>query len=198
MRVSSNHLIGALVVVSLGCGAEMGADGHHSHETSIQNNDLSGRATATLKDPNGAELGTVDLNTLSGGKVKVEAKLAGLPAGIHGFHIHGAGHCEPHFGHTGGHYNPDGLPHGQHRGDLPVLFVSQDGTATLTFTTDRFTVDELFDADGSAFIIHAGPDNYANIPTRYWSTDDEVYGPDSATRATGDAGGRLGCGAVTR
>ena len=39
-----------------------------------------------------------------------------------------------------------------------------DGTAEVTEETDRFTVDQLFDADGSAIIVHANADNYANIP----------------------------------
>jgi len=52
-------------------------------------------------------------------------------------------------------------------------------------------VNDLFDADGSAVIVHASPDNYANIPTRYVAT------PDSTTFGTGDAGGRVACGVVT-
>jgi Cu-Zn family superoxide dismutase len=74
--------------------------------------------------------------------------------------------------------------------------VNSDGTAQLRFPTDRFTVEELFDADGSAIIVHAAADNYANIPTRYHSHTEDTFGPDSATLATGDAGGRLACGVV--
>jgi superoxide dismutase, Cu-Zn family len=71
-----------------------------------------------------------------------------------------------------------------------------DGTASIRFETDRFSVAELFDADGSAVIAHAGRDNFANIPTRYHSHTEDVFGPDSATLATGDAGGRTACGVV--
>jgi hypothetical protein len=39
-------------------------------------------------------------------------------------------------------------------------------------------------------------DNFANIPTRYQSTTEGVFGPDSATLATGDAGARVACGVV--
>ena len=53
-------------------------------------------------------------------------------------------------------------------------------------------MNDLFDADGSAVIVHAGPDNYANIPTRYTGPV-----PDATTLATGDAGGRVACGVVT-
>ena len=68
--------------------------------------------------------------------------------------------------------------------------VNADGKAKAKFKTDRFRVADLFDADGSAVIIHANPDNYANIPTRYVAT------PDTATLATGDAGARIACGVV--
>lgn len=56
------------------------------------------------------------------------------------------------------------------------------------FSTDRFALDELFDSDGSAFILHANADNYANIPTDHYDPD-----PDTTTRATGDAGARVAC-----
>jgi superoxide dismutase, Cu-Zn family len=129
-------------------------------------------------------------------QVLVRAVVGSLPAGFHGFHVHTVGDCVPPFTSAGGHYNPGGGGHGSHAGDMPILLVNGDGTAQLRFTTDRFTVDELFDTDGSAIIVHAGADNYANIPTRYHSHGEDVFGPDSATLGTGDAGARLACGVV--
>lgn len=41
-------------------------------------------------------------------------------------------------------------------------------------------------------IIHADPDNYANVPTRYAAQ------PDAATFGTGDAGGRIACGVIDK
>jgi Cu-Zn family superoxide dismutase len=79
---------------------------------------------------------------------------------------------------------------------MPSLLVLADGTAQAQFASDRFAIDELFDADGSAIIVHAASDNFANIPTRYQSTTEGVFGPDSATLATGDAGARVACGVV--
>ena len=62
----------------------------------------------------------------------------------------------------------------------------------LTTVTDRFGVaDLLADDDGSAVMVHSGPDNYANIPERY-----APEGPDADTLGTGDAGSRLACGVV--
>ena len=130
------------------------------------------------------------------GKVLVRAVGHDLPAGFHGFHVHAVGECMSPFTSAGGHYNPGGTGHGDHAGDMPPLLVGGDGTAELRFKTDRFALEDLFDADGSAIIVHAAPDNLANIPDRYHSHTEDVFGPDSATLATGDAGGRLACGVV--
>ena len=55
----------------------------------------------------------------------------------------------------------------------------------------RSALGDLFDADGSAFILHANADNYANIPTDRYDPD-----PDATTLATGDAGSRIACGVI--
>jgi len=143
----------------------------------------------------GASVGFVKL-TKQGDKVIVRGETMGLTAGFHGFHVHAVGQCVAPFTSAGGHYNPGGASHGSHAGDMPSLLVLDDGTAEAQFATDNYSIDELFDSDGSAIIIHAAPDNFANIPTRYESTTEGVFGPDSATLATGDSGGRIACGVV--
>jgi Cu-Zn family superoxide dismutase len=148
-----------------------------------------------LRGANGASIGFVKL-TKQGGKVIVRGEVSGLTPGFHGFHVHSVGQCVAPFTSAGGHYNPGGTGHGSHAGDMPTLLVLDDGSAEAQFATDRFAINELFDADGSAIIVHAAPDNLANIPTRYQSTTEGVFGPDSATLATGDAGGRVACGVV--
>ena len=77
-----------------------------------------------------------------------------------------------------------------HSGDLPSLLVNQDGTGALEAATDRFDVDDLLAGSGTAVIVHAGPDNFANIPSRY------APAPDATTLATGDAGARVACGVI--
>jgi Cu-Zn family superoxide dismutase len=81
--------------------------------------------------------------------------------------------------------------HRDHPGDLPSLFVKGNGRARLVTDTDRITVRQLKDRDGTALIVHAGPDNFANIPARY-----APGGPDQTTLDTGDSGGRIGCAVV--
>ena len=148
-----------------------------------------------LVDASGSEAGVVKLTT-QGPTVIVRAEVEGLTPGFHGFHVHSVGECVAPFASAGGHYNPAALGHGSHAGDMPSLLVLDDGTGQLQFATDNFTIEELFDADGTAIIVHALPDNVANIPTRYQSTTEGTFGPDSATLATGDAGSRVACGVV--
>jgi superoxide dismutase, Cu-Zn family len=118
-----------------------------------------------LANAAGENVGFVKL-TKQGGKVIVRGEVSGLTPGFHGFHVHAVGECVAPFTSAGGHYNPGGVDHGSHAGDMPSLLVLDDGTAEGQFATDNFAIDDLFDADGSAIIVHAGADNFANIPTR--------------------------------
>lgn len=153
-------------------------------------------ARTLLRNANGLPVGVVRLSEADG-EVLVRATVHDLSPGFHGFHIHAVGACTPPFTSAGGHYNPGAVVHGAHAGDMPSLLVADDGTGQLRFSTDRFGVAELFDTDGSAVIVHALPDNFENIPTRYHShTPENTLGPDSATLATGDSGARVACGVV--
>jgi len=158
--------------------------------------DDSRGASATVRDASGRTLGTVVFQP-SGGKILVAGRLSGLTAGFHGFHIHAVGQCVAPFTTAGGHLNPGGTTHGNHAGDLPLLKVAADGRTSSVTESDTVTFADIFDADGAAIIIHASPDNYANIPADRYSTATGP-GPDAATLATGDAGGRVACGVIVR
>lgn len=142
-------------------------------------------AVARMAGPDGAELGTVTIEQGPQGLI-IAADVRGLSPGDHGFHIHETGSCEPDFAAAGDHFNPTGASHGarhgpdRHAGDLPNLYVAADGTARVDFFTDAATLDagpphSLFDADGSAVIIHERAD---------------TYGEDAG------AGGRVACGVI--
>ena len=133
-----------------------------------------------LTNAAGADIGFVKL-TKQGDKVIVRGEVTGLSPGFHGLHVHGVGQCVAPFTSAGGHYNPGAVGHGAHAGDMPSLLVLDDGTAA-EFATDNFAIDQLFDADGSAIIVHAAPDNFANIPTRYQSTTEGVFDPTCDSR----------------
>lgn len=159
-------------------------------------------ASALVQDADGNEVGTVEFEEVEGA-VELRVDLSGLEPGFHGLHLHAIGACEPDsaapddpantgdFMSAGGHIGADQSGHPNHAGDLPSLLVTEAGTVEMTVQTDRLTRDVLLDDDGSALMVHAGLDNFANIPERY-----APEGPDADTTATGDAGGRAACGVV--
>ena len=150
-------------------------------------------ATAELKDAQGQAVGNATLTGNGPGGVKVQVALNGFTsaaAGEHGIHIHAVGICEaPEFKTAGGHFNPDGKKHGlnsaegHHAGDMPNLNLNADGTASYETSVSDITLDagaanSIFDADGSAVVIHAGPD-------------------DMLTDPAGNSGARIACGVLT-
>ncbi len=162
-----------------------------------------GIAHAAVAAADGTEVGSVTW-TQGAGTVTVEVSVHGLPPGFHGFHVHAVGECVAPFTSAGPHLNPGGTTHPDHAADQPVLLVNADGAGSATFSTDRYAVADIV---GAAVIVHANPDNYANIPDRYQAPGPSaspatsaqpvmVPGPDAATRATGDAGPRIACGVI--
>ena len=145
---------------------------------------------ANLVTKEGLPSGTVTFTQLRYG-VRVQVNATNLFPAFHGFHIHQVGKCEGDFTSAGPHLNPTGSRHGDHAGDLPNILVIHNVGARAMFETDGFTVNDLFDGDGSAVIVHEGTDNPGNIPGRYGAVD-------AATTGTGDSGGRHLCGVVRR
>ncbi|MBI3437806.1 MAG: superoxide dismutase family protein [Proteobacteria bacterium] len=140
----------------------------------------------------GSPVGYITLRNGAGG-VALALHLRGLPAGDHGFHLHGGGSCAPGAnpagemiaaGGAGSHLDPANSGHhegpsGQgHLGDLPVLHVGSNGTASQVLVAPRLrSIDEL---RGHALIIHAGGDNYSDTPA-----------------PLGGGGVRIACGVVS-
>lgn len=193
-------LVGALAAVGAGFGAlatGVGADRSASDTArAVSALNWDGGygerfAFAKLVNADGDKVGTVALSQWDE-KVLVVGRVRGVEPGFHGFHVHSVGKCEgPAFTSAGGHLADEGTSHPAHKGDMPSLLVDAEGNAVLITTTDRFSIADLRDDDGAAVIVHAGADNYANIPTDRYDPD-----PDEATLSTGDAGGRFACGVV--
>lgn len=152
-------------------------------------------ARAELKASEGNTVGHVTIRRFPfHAEVSVLIRIPRDLAGFHGFHVHEKGVCEPPFTSAGGHLKDPGTQHRNHVGDMPPLYVTNAGEGDMTFKTERLVLEKLFDADGSAIIVHYGVDNLAHIPPRY--TTDGQSGPDAMTLATGDAGPRMACGVV--
>ena len=144
-------------------------------------------ASAVLRDPTGSVVGWARFTEDASGILHVNVQVRGLPEGLHGIHIHAIGQCSPTFAAAGGHHNPLGHDHGldsptgAHAGDLPNLVVNGAGNGHLDATSDRATLSagtvSVFDADGSALVIHFGED-------------------DQVTNPTGNSGSRIACGVI--
>lgn len=146
---------------------------------------------ATDKGP-GQEIGSVSLADSKYGLV-LTPNLKDLPPGVHGFHVHEKGSCDATqqdgktvpAGGAGGHYDPDGTKKhstpwddGGHRGDLPALYVSADGTATTPVLAPRLKLSEV---QGRALMVHAGGDNHSDHP-----------------KPLGGGAGRIACGVIPK
>ena len=169
-------------------------------------------ASATLATAEGLEIGTVEFTT-EDGHTEVRVVLEGAPGvdAFHGFHIHandddsetpgnGTG-CvatsDPatSFLSADGHYNPTSETHSHHAGDMPVVYVNADGSVETRFTLDGIDAADL---NGKVVILHANPDNFANIPLGAEATQ-YTAGPEAeaATAKTGNAGPRVACGIIS-
>jgi Cu-Zn family superoxide dismutase len=145
-------------------------------------------AEAALVDAAGTAVGTALFTQAADGSVAIALNAGNLPAGTHGIHVHTVGACDaPAFTTAGGHFTPTNRSHGlenpagTHGGDLPNLVADASGHATYRANTNRITLSagplSIFDADGSALVIHAGPDDQRSDPS-------------------GDSGARLACGVI--
>ena len=174
----TRFLLAAAAALVLGGCASAGTDGPG----------LQGEAV--LKDKAGQQVGLATFAESSEG-ARIEVTGVGLPPGSKGIHIHAVGKCDPpDFVSAGAHFNPAAKKHGRlnpdgaHAGDLPNLMVTSAGVARLDVTTKAVTLKEgapasLFGPAGTSLVIHAGPD-------------------DEKTDPTGNSGGRIACGIITR
>ena len=146
---------------------------------------------ATIKAPDGASIGAAVLTEAPTG-VLMRVEVKGLTPGWHGMHFHEKGDCtDAKFMNSGGHIQMEGMktphgllnPQGPDFGDLPNLYVQADGTAKAEVFSTKVSLkggsdrSNLLDADGSALVIHANPD-------------------DQTSQPIGGAGARVACGVI--
>jgi len=142
------------------------------------------RAVAVLHPTVGSNAKGIVMFTKEEGGVRVVAVFEGVPAGVHGFHIHEFGDCSSADGTAaGGHFNPQNMEHAgpmaekRHVGDLGNITADDSGKAQLSYVDKHLAFSGPNSILGRGLILHAKPD-------------------DLKTQPTGDAGGRIACGVI--
>ena len=132
--------------------------------------------------------GSILLIQASGTSTLVKGTITGLKPGLHGFHIHEFGDMSDGCKSMGGHYNPDGVDHGDinegHVGDLGNITADESGTAKFTIEAKRVDLIGERSVIGRGFVVHE-------------DEDDLGKGGDAESLKTGNAGERLACGVIT-
>jgi Cu-Zn family superoxide dismutase len=152
--------------------------------------DAAPGARAELKGTDGKTMGEVTFYEGPTG-VLIRVSLDSAPPGPHGLHLHGVGICEAAdgFKSAGAHVHSGDAEHGllapggPHQGDLPSLYVRDDGASQAEFFTTFVTLGDaedrmaLLDDDGAALVMHANHD-------------------DQMTQPGGGTGDRIACGVI--
>lgn len=141
-------------------------------------------ASADLQARSGSAVSGKVTLTETNGRLRVEAQVAGLTPGEHGFHIHEVGDCSaPDASSAKGHFNPAGKAHGHHAGserhggDMPNLVASASGEARFSGEIEGLSLSGMTGVVGRSVVIHADPDDYKSQPA-------------------GNSGKRIACGVI--
>uniref|UniRef100_W0FUJ3 Superoxide dismutase [Cu-Zn] n=1 Tax=Euplotes focardii TaxID=36767 RepID=W0FUJ3_EUPFO len=147
-------------------------------------------ALCILRPDGGSSVnGVVRFIQQAGGKTRVIAEITGLPAGLHGFHVHKFGNLIEGCKTAGPHFNPHGKEHGgplseeRHVGDMGNVDAGEDGVAKLDYEDAQIELIGEHSIIGRSVVCHAG-------------TDDHGEGGHDDSKTTGHAGARLACGTI--
>lgn len=169
-----------LSLVSVGLGIALAA-------CNSTNNDKQVASAVLSTTAGGATIGSAKFFSAADGKIKMELEFnfpekADSTVAVH-FHEHGD--CGNMGENAHGHWNPTNEPHGKwdsdayHSGDIGNIKLDGKGHATLSVTTDRWSItsDAASNIIGRGIIVHGGTDDYKTQPT-------------------GNSGPRIGCGVI--
>ncbi|HJV92028.1 MAG TPA: superoxide dismutase family protein [Azonexus sp.] len=141
-------------------------------------------ASAALAARSGSTVSGNVVFSEAAGKLRIEATVAGLTPGEHGFHVHEAGDCSaPDATSAKGHFNPAGKMHGHydmadhHGGDMPNLVANAQGEARYSAEIGGLSLSGPNGVLGRSVVIHADPDDYKSQPA-------------------GNSGKRIACGVI--
>ena len=131
--------------------------------------------------------GTILFKQIPGQPTLIVGEITGMEPGEHGFHIHEFGDLSKGCESAGGHYNPDGVDHGDleqgHVGDLGNITADDSGTASIKIVAKRIDLTGERSIVGRSVVVHA-------------DVDDLGKGGDDESLKTGNAGDRLACGVI--
>ena len=146
----------------------------------------SKQAIAVIGPTSGSDLTGTAIFTQNGDTITLTIEIQNVSPGLHAVHIHATGDCSaPDGTSAGGHWNPTNVAHGKwgegefHLGDIGNITVSEEGIGTIELTTNLWEMGTGSDLDivGRGIIVHAGADDFTSQPS-------------------GNAGARIGCGAI--
>ncbi len=146
----------------------------------------SQQASAIISPASGSALAGTAVFTQNGDTITLVIEIQNVSPGLHAVHIHEKGDCSSPDGKSaGGHWNPTNVDHGKwgegefHLGDIGNITVGEGGTGTIELTTNLWEMGTGSDLDvvGTGIIVHADADDFTSQPS-------------------GNAGARIGCGAV--
>ncbi len=159
--------------------AQKSADHEHDHVHSDR--PLPQSAICVLMPTKDQDVHGTVMFSQRGNNTQIVGEVRGLTPGKHGFHIHEFGDLRSDDGTSaGGHYNPEGHPHGgpedakRHVGDLGNITADESGKAMIKMTVEGLQVHFVL---GRGLVVHAKADDLKSQPT-------------------GDAGGRVAVGVI--
>jgi Cu-Zn family superoxide dismutase len=104
--------------------------------------------------------------------IKIDVNMQGLTPGKHAIHIHEYGDCSAlDASSAGGHYNPEGKPHGaptddnRHVGDLGNILADENGFIYTELSDTQIALNGPHSIIGRAVIIHENEDDFSTQPT---------------------------------
>jgi len=176
----------ALMAALAGCDADHGGKTNTAGMAESTISETTPTAVAELEPTAGhSARGQVVFRTVDDG-VRITASLEGLEEGSHGFHIHETGDCSADDATSaGGHYAPQGSPHGapgnpaqeRHVGDLGNIEADAQGKAHYERVDSLLSLTGDHSILGRAVIVHRGADDLTSQPS-------------------GAAGARVACGVI--
>jgi Cu-Zn family superoxide dismutase len=155
-----------------------GADSTHKEKQGAPT-----KAIAVLHAASGSHVSGKVTFTQHEDYIQISGEITGLTPGEHAFHVHEFGDCsDPKAMSAGGHFNPEGKPHGdrghaeRHVGDLGNIKADDEGKATLDIKDKVIQLHGEHSIIGRGLIVHEKPDDF--------------------TQPVGNAGGRVACGVI--